>query len=88
MDAVVLYGHLHQLRRGYNCIELELIAEHAARTEPFEITEKSTRLIEKRIIERPELWLWSHKRWKHKREQKESVETVFAGTDETVAVTD
>ncbi|HET6990868.1 MAG TPA: lipid A biosynthesis acyltransferase, partial [Bacteroidia bacterium] len=32
-----------------------------------EITEKVTRLLEKDIIAQPEYWLWSHKRWKHKK---------------------
>jgi KDO2-lipid IV(A) lauroyltransferase len=29
-----------------------------------EITEAHTLLLEKEIIQHPEFWLWSHKRWK------------------------
>ena len=32
-----------------------------------EITERYVRLLEE-IRRRPELWIWSHKRWKHKRD--------------------
>jgi KDO2-lipid IV(A) lauroyltransferase len=71
LDAVVLFCHVKKLRRGYNCVEFTLVTEHAAETKPFEITEKVTRLLEETIRERPELWLWSHKRWKHKRETVE-----------------
>ena len=33
-----------------------------------EITERYVRRLEAMICERPELWMWSHRRWKHKRE--------------------
>jgi lauroyl/myristoyl acyltransferase len=32
-----------------------------------EITEGHTRQLEKNIREQPFNWLWSHRRWKHKR---------------------
>lgn len=31
------------------------------------ITEESSRILEEQIRSQPEFWLWSHKRWKHKR---------------------
>ncbi|WP_305047367.1 LpxL/LpxP family acyltransferase [Geofilum rubicundum] len=31
----------------------------------FAITEWQVRLLEQQIIEQPEYWLWSHKRWKY-----------------------
>ncbi len=68
LDAAVIFCHMKKIRRGYNFVEFELITGHARDTAPFEITEKATRKIEEMIIQRPELWLWSHKRWKHKRE--------------------
>ncbi len=68
LDAAVLFCNLRKIKRGYNRMEFSVIAEHASETVPFEITEKATRRIEEMIIQNPELWLWSHKRWKHKRE--------------------
>ncbi len=68
LDAAVLFCHVRKLKRGYNRLEFSVIAEHAKDTAPFEITENATRKIEEMIVGRPELWLWSHKRWKHKRE--------------------
>ncbi|HWR99531.1 MAG TPA: lysophospholipid acyltransferase family protein [Prolixibacteraceae bacterium] len=70
LDAAVLFCHIRKLKRGYNQLEFSVIAEHARDTAPFEITEKATRIIESVIIECPELWLWSHKRWKHKRDER------------------
>jgi KDO2-lipid IV(A) lauroyltransferase len=68
LDAVVLFCNIRKLKRGFNRLEFSLIAEHARDTKPFEITEMATRKIESMIVECPELWLWTHKRWKHKRE--------------------
>ena len=36
----------------------------------YEITEMCTRELEQMIRRQPEIWLWSHKRWKHKRAVK------------------
>ncbi|MCL4483170.1 MAG: lysophospholipid acyltransferase family protein [Bacteroidetes bacterium] len=69
LDAAVLFCLVRKLKRGYNQLEFSVIVEHAKDTQPFEITEKATRLIEDMILQRPELWLWSHKRWKHRRER-------------------
>jgi KDO2-lipid IV(A) lauroyltransferase len=69
LDAAVVFCDFKKVKRGYNTIEFTLITEHAKETEPFEITEKATRMIERMIFDCPELWLWSHKRWKHKRER-------------------
>lgn len=68
LNAVVLFCHIRKLKKGYNQLEFTIISENPKNTAPFEITEKATRMIEEVIIQRPELWLWSHKRWKHKRE--------------------
>jgi KDO2-lipid IV(A) lauroyltransferase len=32
-----------------------------------EIIEKFMRQLEKKIVAKPQSWLWSHKRWKHKK---------------------
>jgi Kdo2-lipid IVA lauroyltransferase/acyltransferase len=69
LDAVVVFCNVRKIKRGYNRLEFSVIADHANETEPFEITEKATRMIEEVIIQAPEFWLWSHKRWKHKKEK-------------------
>ena len=69
LDAAVLFCNIRKIKRGYNRLEFSVIAEHATDTAPFEITEQATRKIEEMVNEAPEFWLWSHKRWKHKREK-------------------
>lgn len=41
------------------------ITDNPKATSDFEITEHHIRLLEAQIIEKPEYWLWSHKRWKY-----------------------
>lgn len=55
---------IHKVKRGYYEIELQEITFEKETVHYGEITEQHTRLLEKAIIQHPENWLWSHKRWK------------------------
>ena len=66
-DAVVFFLHSQKVKRGYYETECQLITEHAGACPKYEITDKCMQLLENQIKEKPEFWLWSHKRWKHKR---------------------
>lgn len=67
LNAVVLFGKTRKVKRGFYEMEYVLITDNAKQCQKFEITEKSTRLMEKLIVDNPEFWLWSHRKWKHKR---------------------
>jgi KDO2-lipid IV(A) lauroyltransferase len=67
INAAVLFGKTRKINRGFYEVEFILVTDNARQCQKFEITEKSSRMVEKLIIENPEFWLWSHKRWKHKR---------------------
>jgi KDO2-lipid IV(A) lauroyltransferase len=63
----VIYGELRKPKRGHYEVEYHLISENPS-SEPFgAITEAHTRALEASIHKRPELWLWSHRRWKKQR---------------------
>lgn len=64
----VIFIDIKQVRRGYYELEYNLISEHPENTKEFEITDKYIRLVEDQINRNPALYLWSHKRWKHKKE--------------------
>ena len=66
-DQPVLYGRINKEKRCYYSFELFETVDHPKETETGELTEMVTRLLEKDIIATPQYWLWSHKRWKHKR---------------------
>jgi KDO2-lipid IV(A) lauroyltransferase len=67
LDQPVVFMNLYRTKRGHYCIEFELITDKPKETAEYEITEAHVHLLEKAIYERPYNWLWSHRRWKHKR---------------------
>jgi KDO2-lipid IV(A) lauroyltransferase len=67
-DMPVVFTHLSRVKRGYYVVEFETVTANPVQEEEHFITEKHVRLMEKQILKQPEFWLWSHKRWKKKRE--------------------
>jgi Kdo2-lipid IVA lauroyltransferase/acyltransferase len=64
----VVYMNINRIRRGYYDISPELLIAEPKNTTDGEISEAFTKRLETEIIRDPAIWLWSHKRWKHKRE--------------------
>lgn len=62
----VIYCHIDRVNRGYYTAKFTILAEEPAKFLENEITNIHTKFLEDIIRKRPELWLWSHKRWKHK----------------------
>jgi KDO2-lipid IV(A) lauroyltransferase len=67
MDYPVVYMKVKRVKRGYYEVYPELISENPRLTSENEITLAFNQILEKGIREQPETWLWSHRRWKHKR---------------------
>ena len=65
----VLYCTIHKMRRGYYEGQLRPVTDDPSKNAKGEIIEKSTRILEADILNIPQYWLWSHKRWKAKRPQ-------------------
>jgi len=63
----VIYVQILKQRRGYYEVELELVTDDPQRLKPGEITDRHLRCLERLIVKAPQYWLWSHRRWKHKR---------------------
>lgn len=66
LNYPIIYMSVKMLKRGYYKIFAELLIENPRKTKEGEISEAHTRRLEKDIFEQPEIWLWSHRRWKHK----------------------
>lgn len=63
----VLFGSIVKQKRGFYQIFLQELVEDPSSASPFSITEKHTHSLEELIRNEPAYWLWSHRRWKHKR---------------------
>jgi len=66
-DMAIVYFHIQKVRRGYYNLDIELLFEHTADLPPHHVTDTHVRRLEEIIIEKPEYWIWSHRRWKHLR---------------------
>lgn len=62
----VIYFTTKRIKRGKYICEAKLLCAEPKLTQEGEITELHTQMLEADIIREPEIWLWSHKRWKHK----------------------
>ena len=65
-DLVVINYVTRKVKRGYYETEFQLITETPKEFDNYQITDKYLRLTERNIIQQPELYLWSHKRFKHR----------------------
>jgi len=71
LNYPVLYISIDRVRRGLYNLTCEVLVENPSATEENEIADLFTKRLEKDILAKPEIWLWSHKRWKHSRKSKE-----------------
>lgn len=65
----VFFADVKRVRRGYYEADMRLITREPKETSEYEITDIYFRELESAIRHQPELWLWTHKRWKRTREE-------------------
>lgn len=59
-----VYAHITSPKRGYYHVRFELITDNAQAMPPEWMTKRYAQLLEQNISAQPELWLWTHNRWK------------------------
>jgi Kdo2-lipid IVA lauroyltransferase/acyltransferase len=64
----IVFASVKKLTRGYYTLTAEVLQTPPYTGAEGDITEIHTRKLEADILSQPETWLWTHKRWKHKRE--------------------
>lgn len=64
----LLYLQINKIKRGYYECTTEVLATNVNNDSIEELTQKIASRIEKDILQQPHTWLWSHRRWKHKKE--------------------
>ncbi len=66
-DLNVLFVKVKKLKRGFYEATFIPITDDPRSIPDFEITNIFLREVEKQIIEAPEYYFWTHKRWKHRK---------------------
>ncbi len=66
-DYPVIFLSNKKVKRGYYQLSAHIITENPKKMNDGEITELHVKQLEKDINSQPFNWLWSHKRWKHKK---------------------
>lgn len=67
-NSVVFYLEISKIKRGYHKLRFELMEENPGEVEEHEITRLFYKKLENSIKSSPEQYLWTHKRWKYKKE--------------------
>jgi KDO2-lipid IV(A) lauroyltransferase len=66
-DLSVLFIKVKKVKRGYYEATIVPICDNPKEYPDFEITDIYLKEVEKQILEAPEYYLWTHKRWKYRR---------------------
>ena len=66
LDMSVLFFRVKRLKRGYYETTFETLALNPNDYPDYEITDIFTKKLEKQILEAPQYYLWTHRRWKHR----------------------
>lgn len=66
-NSVIIYADIQKLGRSRYHTTFSLLVENPNECAPEEITRIYAQKLEDVLLTKPDYWLWSHKRWKHKR---------------------
>jgi KDO2-lipid IV(A) lauroyltransferase len=69
-NHVVIFCDVRRVKRGYYSYSFIPLIENPKETAQYEITEAYVKCLENMIRREPQYWLWSHRRWKFKPEDK------------------
>lgn len=67
-DMNVLFLKTQKVKRGYYEATFEYLADNPSEVPNYEISEAFLKKVELQILEAPEYYLWTHKRWKHRKQ--------------------
>lgn len=65
-NSPVVFGAIEKVKRGHYTFKLDVLFEEPLLAGYGEITCAHTKKLEQQIINAPQYWLWTHKRWKRK----------------------
>jgi len=65
LEMATLFLKVKKIKRGYYEATIMDIIKDSKNMEDFKITDTYLKHVEEEILEAPEFYLWTHKRWKH-----------------------
>ncbi|WP_460576958.1 lysophospholipid acyltransferase family protein [Flavobacterium koreense] len=66
-DMNVIFLKVKKVKRGYYEASFEVLSDNVKSIPDYKLSENFMRKVEQQIYEAPEFYLWTHKRWKHKK---------------------
>jgi KDO2-lipid IV(A) lauroyltransferase len=63
----VIFLKVKKVKRGYYEASFEVLSDDVKSIPDYKLSENFMRKVEQQIYEAPEFYLWTHKRWKHKK---------------------
>jgi len=66
-DMSIVFFNVQKIRRGFYNLTVELLFERTAGLPEYKVTEAHVKRLEELIREKPEYWIWTHRRWKYKK---------------------
>jgi Kdo2-lipid IVA lauroyltransferase/acyltransferase len=67
-NMAIVFLNIQKVRRGYYDLTIELLFENSRDLPKYLVTNTHVKRLEEVIREKPEYWLWTHRRWKYKKE--------------------
>ncbi|MDY0089447.1 MAG: lipid A biosynthesis acyltransferase [Flavobacteriaceae bacterium] len=64
-DMNVIFLKVKKIKRGFYRASFEILTENASSVPDYQISDRFMKKVEEQILEAPEYYLWTHKRWKH-----------------------
>ncbi|MDA9576149.1 lysophospholipid acyltransferase family protein [Flavobacteriaceae bacterium] len=67
LDMPVVFFSVKRIKRGFYETTFQTLVEHPNDFKDYEITDQFLKLVEQQIHDEPQYYLWTHKRWKHRK---------------------
>ncbi|MDC3274822.1 lysophospholipid acyltransferase family protein [Flavobacteriaceae bacterium] len=67
LDMPVIFFSVKRIKRGFYETTFQTLAEQPNEYKNYAITDQFLKHVEQQIIDAPEYYLWTHKRWKHRK---------------------
>lgn len=74
-DAVIVFAFIKCVKRGYYEVEFTVNTQHPREQNADQLTLQFVKFLENNIRQYPDMWLWSHRRWKHEWKEGDTVVT-------------